>query len=151
MEQPVSNSVNRGACGPKRRINEGIEELRWIAALKPTTVGIAEYCDDFREYLEIAVLHLVLRTGAKIGRLIELVHRAVPYPVLLIAEYEGHLSISAAHKRWSEGEAGKTVLEGDLITVEWTGAAGVDLWPAFCEAFSLKRQPRHTLRTVYQG
>jgi hypothetical protein len=135
----------------KRRISEGIEELKWIAALKPTTVGIAEYRDEFREYLEIAVLHLVLRMGAKVGRLIELVHRPVPYPVLLIAEYDGGLGISAAHKRWSEGEAGKTVLDGDLVTVEWTGAAGVDLWPAFCEALPLGRQPRKTLQTVYQG
>lgn len=134
----------------KRRISEGIEELVWIAALKPTTVGIREYRDEFREYLEIAVLHLVLRTGAKVGRLIELVHRAVPYPVLLIAEYEGRLGLSAAHKRWSEGEAGKTVLDGELITAEWSGVDG-NLWATFCEALSLGRQPRNTLQTVYQG
>jgi hypothetical protein len=134
----------------KRRISEGIEELVWIAALKPTTVGIQEYCDAFREYLEIAVLHLVLRTGAKVGRLIELVHRAVPYPVLLVAEYEGRLGISAVHKRRSEGEAGKTVLDGELITAERNGLNG-NLWATFCEALSLGRQPRNTLQTVYQG
>lgn len=43
-------------------------------------VGIAEYRDAAREYLEIAVLKLVLRLTVRANRLIELVHRAVPYP-----------------------------------------------------------------------
>ena len=30
----------------KRHINDGIEELQWVAALKPTTIGVAEYRDD---------------------------------------------------------------------------------------------------------
>src|ERR1019366_9481006 len=66
----------------KRHINEGIEELLWLCALKPTTMGVPEFRDDVREYLEIAVLRLTLRVGAKTRRLVELVHRAVPYPVL---------------------------------------------------------------------
>ena len=37
-------------------INDGIEELLWLAALKPTTIGVPDYRDDVREYLEIAVL-----------------------------------------------------------------------------------------------
>jgi hypothetical protein len=101
----------------KRQINEGIEQLVWVAALKPTTIGVAEYRDELREVLEIAVLQLTLRIDAKVGRLIELVHRAVPYPVLLIAEQGSNSSLSLAQKRWSQAEAGKTVLEGDVITV----------------------------------
>ena len=57
-----------------------------MAALKPTTIGVPAYRDEAREYLEIAVLHLTLRAGAKPPRLIEFIHRAVPYPVLLLAE-----------------------------------------------------------------
>ena len=48
--------VENGApiAADKRQINEGIEELLWLAALKPTTIGVPEYRDDVREYLEIA-------------------------------------------------------------------------------------------------
>jgi hypothetical protein len=70
----------------KRLISDGIEELLWLAALKPTTIGVPEYRDDVSEYLEIAVVRLKLRDGAKTTRLIELVHRAVPYPLLLLTE-----------------------------------------------------------------
>ena len=68
----------------KRLINEGVEAVLWLAALKPTTIGVPEYRDDVREYLEIAVLRLTQRAGAKATRLVELVHRAVPYPLLLL-------------------------------------------------------------------
>lgn len=131
----------------KRFINEGIEELFWVAALKPTSIGVPVYRDDVREYLEIAVIRLILRPGAKSPRLIELVHRAIPYPLLLVSEMAGVLDVSAAHLRWSQGEAGKTVLDGDIVAVGMDG----DGTGAFLEAVSLGRQPRNSLHGLYQG
>lgn len=131
----------------KRYITDGIEELFWVAALKPTTIGVPEYRDDVREYLEIAVLYMTLRAGAKTGRLVELVHRAVPYPVLLLAEHGEHPELSVAHKRWSQGETGKTVLDGEVVAIEWDAAHG----SAFREALALGHQPRTTLYALYQG
>jgi hypothetical protein len=127
-------------AGDKRRINEGIEQLQWVAALKPTTVGVAEYRDEAREYLEIAVLHLVLRATAKLVRLVELLHRAVPYPVVAIAEQGERIQLSLAHKRWSQSEAGKTVLDGDIVAVDPT-EVGEPLRAAFLKALSLVHHP----------
>ena len=150
---PKTLLLEHGAPTPadKRQINEGIEQLVWVAALKPTTIGVAEYRDELREVLEIAVLQLTLRATAKAGRLIELVHRAVPYPVLLIAEQGSSVGLSAAHKRWSQAEAGKTVLEGDVITVEWDADQDAERWPGFCAALALGQQPRINLQALYQG
>lgn len=138
----------------KRVLNEGIEELTWVAALKPTTIGVPEYRDDVREYLEIAVLRLSLRTQAKATRIVELVHRAIPYPLLLLTEKaESTLSIelSATHKRWSQGELGKTVLEDDVVTASWDEEQDSKHWPAFLEALALGKQPHATLNSLYQG
>ena len=132
----------------KRAINEGMEELFWLAALKPTTVGVAEYRDEAREYVEIAVLRLRLREGAKRARLVELVHRAIPYPVLLFVEHAEWIAISAAHKRWSLGEAGETVLDSEVITAE-CGCAFA--WTDFPGALGLSRQPGTQLFALYQG
>jgi hypothetical protein len=132
-------------------INEGMEQLHWVAALKPTTVGVAAYRDGAREVVELAVLRLTLREGAKESRLIELVHRAVPYPVLLVGESGQGLSLSAAAKRWSRAEADQTVLEGEVVGVAWDGAADAERWPAFLAALALGRQPRAHLWDLYQG
>jgi hypothetical protein len=150
---PKTLLLEHGAPTPadKRQINEGIEQLIWVAALKPTTIGVAEYRDELREVLEIAVQQLTLRCSAKASRLIELVHRAVPYPVLLIAEQGSTVGLSAAHKRWSQAEAGKTVLEGDVVTVEWVADQDNQRWPGFCAALALGQQPSINLQALYQG
>jgi len=135
----------------KRLINDGIEELQWVAALKPTTIGVPGYRDEVREYLEIAVLRLRLRAAAKASRLVELVHRAVPYPLLLMTEHGGRPGLSAAHKRWSQGEAGKTVLEGEVVVAEWSAEHDAEHWSAFREAVALGKQPRTSLHALYQG
>jgi hypothetical protein len=132
-------------------MTEGIDQLVWVAALKPTTVGVAEYRDAWREYLEITVLHLTLRSTAKVGRLVELIHRAVPYPTLLVAEETERAHLSAGHKRWSQGEAGRTVLDGGIVHVEWYASADDSHWGAFREALPLAQQPQVSLLALYQG
>ena len=135
----------------RRAINDRIEELVWLAALKPNTIGGPDYRDDAREYLEIAVLQLMLRPDAKAARLIELTHRAVPYPVLLLTARSEGASISAAHKRWSQGEAGKTVLDGDVVEATISLAQGESVRGGFRDALALNRQPRLSLHALYQG
>lgn len=135
----------------KRHINNGIEELFWVTALKPTTIGVPEYRDPEREYLEIAVLRFTLRAGAKATRLVELVHRTVPYPLLLVTETAGQIVFSAAHKRWAQNEADKTVLDGDVVAAEWEPGNEAPHLAAFRDALALERQPHGTLRALYQG
>lgn len=109
----------------KRQINEAVEELTWDASLKPSTVGLTLYRDATREVLELAVLTLRLRPDtpkSRAARLVQLVHRAIPYPLLLITTgpptAPPGLGLSLANKRWSQGEAGKTVLDGDVCAID---------------------------------
>ena len=150
---PKKHLLENGArtAADKRIINDGIEELLWVAALKPATVGVPEYRDGEREYLEIAVLHLTLRTKAKTPRLVELVHRAVPYPLLLLSEQRERTRLSAAHKRWSQGEVGKTVIEDGIVSVVCGPEHDGELWLAFRDALALGTKPQTTLLALYQG
>jgi len=133
----------------KRLITDGIEELLWLAALKPATIGVPAFRDDVREYLEIAVLLLTLRAGAKALRLTELIHRAIPYPVFLIQSQPGSLVLSLGRLRWSQGQSGQTVLDGSLITatMEPQTLATND----FLASLNVTNQPRQHLQSLYQG
>jgi len=151
---PKKLLVENGAptAADKRNITEGIEEFQWVASLKPSTIGVPEYRDDCREYLEIAVLHIALRPDAKAARMAELTHRAVPYPILLLLTAQDKLILSMAHIRWAQNEAGKVVLDGESVSValnEPTSAP--EVFSAFLQALSITRQPRENLRVLYQG
>lgn len=134
----------------KRLLNDGIERVQWVATLKPTTVGIAAFRDEAREYLEIAILGVMLREGTNSPRLVELVHRAVPYPVLAISGSGSWVQISLAHKRWSQGEIGKTVLDGSVVTVDCPDSGDPYQGP-FLAALKVDSQPRNSLLSLYQG
>lgn len=148
---PKKLLVENGAptAADKRQINDGIEELHWLAALRPATIGVPIFCDDTREYLEIAMLSLTLRAGAKAPRLTELIHRAIPYPVFLIQSQPGGLVLSLAHLRWSQGQSGQTVLDGPLITA--TVDADTPATDAFLASLNVTNQPRQHLHALYQG
>ncbi len=159
---PKKMLIDHGAptAADKRLLNDCVESVQWLAALKPHTVGVPIWRGDEREYLEIAVLAVTLRhesmlptSPASVARLNELLHRAVPYPVLLLMGVNGAphgLTVSAAHKRWAHNEAGKVVLDGDVLAAALTGTApGV---PAvFLQAMALRQQPHTHLLALYEG
>lgn len=149
---PKTLLLEHGAptAADRRKIREGVEQVQWVAAIKPTTAGVAEYRDETREILEITVLHLSLRPEAKLGRLVHLVHRAVPYLVVAVTEQAGRLHLSLAPKRRSQGESGKVVLDGDVVSVEWQSQRET-YDGKFLAAIGLGNQPASTLLAVYQG
>ncbi len=155
---PKKMLVEHGAptAADRRLINEAIEAVEWVAALKANTIGVAAYRDDEREYLEIALLVVTLReertTSAQQTRLIELIHRAVPHPVLLIGVAAPKLSLSLAHKRWAQNEAGKTVLDGEVVHVSLPDdAPSDDALQCFLAALGISRRPSAHLHALYQG
>lgn len=150
---PKKLLVEQGAPTPtdKRAIHDGIDELQWFAACKPATIGVPSFTDDAREYLEIAVVGCVFRPGAKAMRLIELIHRAIPYPVLLLTADGGGLALSAAHKRRAQNEAGRTVIERVVIVSGLRTDAADTAETAFLHSLSLAHQPRSDLYVLYSG
>ena len=167
----AENLTSRGTAtsADRKLLQEQIDEVTWVAALKPTNAGIPVYQDEVRSYLELAVLSVRLREGSQlapipakvspsVARLAELVHRAIPYPVLLVLDDNARLYLSLVHIRWAQKEADKAVLDGDLIQGVFvhngSPAASVmdaDTVNAFINAMDLSKQPRTDLLTLYQG
>jgi len=145
MEQGGPTAADR------RRIRDGIEKLTWTAVLKPGTVGTSPYRDDEREFLEVSVLSVHLRVGAAVPRLVELIHRAVPYHVLLLDEGPEGSGISVAHKRFSQGEAGKVVVEQIHRTKLSSDDTDNELQSAFLSSLALTSLPTQHLLSLYQA
>ncbi len=161
---PKKLVVENGAptTADRKLIQDRIEEITWVAALKPASIGVPEYIDEQRAYLELAVLLVDLREAGKVTRLAELIHRAIPYPVLLILANTDGLMLSLAHIRWAQKEADKTVLEAGYPQMAQIGAdrgntgfhlreSASSAEDAFLQALSLRSQPRSDLHALYQG
>ncbi|MFZ3118580.1 MAG: DUF4391 domain-containing protein [Variovorax sp.] len=153
-EQEAATAADR------RQIQDGVDEIFWLAALKPHLIGVPAFEDAQRKYVELAVLHVSLKAGTKPGRLVELMHRAVPYPMLLLSTSNAGFGVSLAHLRTSQNEADKVVLDGDLLTVTLplhvssgqSPERAQDIVAAgFLAALDLARQPQADMYALYQG
>ncbi len=102
----------------RKAFADDIDTITWQYTLKPSTIPIQVYEDDDREYSEIAVLQVNLKTLRRTARIAEIIHRAIPYPLVLIFAFEGSCALSLAHKRFSHAEKGATVVE-EFRTTEW--------------------------------
>ena len=171
----AENLTSRGTAtsADRKLLQEQIDEVTWVAALKPSNAGIPVYQDEVRSYLELAVLSVRLRERSQLdpnpakvspsvapnfARIAELVHRAIPYPVLLVLDDGVRLYLSLVHIRWAQKEADKAVLDGDLIQGVFvrngsTAASVMDAGTvnAFINTMDLSKQPRTDLLTLYQG
>ena len=141
------------ARGDKALIRDGLGGLDWVAALKSGNCGVPIFRNPQREYLEIAVLAARVREGFSTARLVELIHRAVPYPVLLFAEHSGALEVSLAHKRDAQGGAGKAVLNGEIVRAQLAppAHAGSEAEAEYLAGLALAEQPREHLFALYQS
>lgn len=150
---PKKLLVEQGAptAADKRVIQDGIDELQWFAACKPATIGVPTFTDDAREYLEIAVIGCAFRSGAKSARLIELIHRAIPYPVMLVTADDAGVSLSAAHKRHAQNEAGRIVIDGVVVAPGLRPSMANGAEAALLKSLALAQQPRSDLYTLYCG
>jgi len=149
---PKKLLLEQGAAtaADKRQIQDGIDEITWVAALKSINIGVPVFRDGVREYLEIAVLTVALRSTAKPPRLIELIHRAIPYPLVLVMQHRDTINLSLAHKRWSQGEAGKVVIE-DVRQVLLNPDTPVAEEASFLASLALSRLPASDLFALYEG
>lgn len=142
----------------RRLVQDMVEEIWWLGALKPEKTGIAPVKDDIREYLEIAVVIVGLRgkddkmpSPAAVRRIEELLHRAIPYPLFLIADQGESRRISLVNKRRAQNEAGRFVLE-DVTTVSLPEDAPFpSVCRSFLESLALSRRENTTLLALYQG
>lgn len=67
----------------KKALKDDVDKIRWLYTLKPSTINIAPYSDDLRDYGELACLIVELSSAKNAERLGQLINRAIPYPTVI--------------------------------------------------------------------
>lgn len=109
------------SAADRRLFTDDIETVTWQYTLKPGTLNVSAYQDDERDYREIAVIEVALRNAKRAPRLADIIHRAIPYPLLLILTHDTQLALSTAHKRASRAEHGEVIATDRQLTA-WMNA-----------------------------
>lgn len=149
----------------KKLVTDVIQSIEWLNTLKPETLNIPVYVTDTVEYIEIAVMRVVLKNAenstnsknmgklsslslSKVGKLL---HTLIPYPVILFLELGEELAISLADKRINQADKSKLVIE-HIYNSDWLSSAGLTRNEnTFLNNFSLKNVSNLNYFELYQG
>lgn len=135
----------------RKAFSEDIDSILWQYTLKASTVPIQPYRDDEREYVEVAVIQMTLKSQRRSARLIEIVHRAIPYPVVLVLVRDTMVLVSLAHKRLSKAEQDAIVAE-DFADSAWIDLANTTkIEEQFLESLSFRTLPAENFFVYYTG
>jgi len=102
----------------KKAFKEDIDIIIWQYTLKPTTIQIQSYEDNEREYPEVAVLQINFKNSKRYKRVARVIHRAIPYPLVLIFSDNKNCTLSLAPKRFSQVEK-EAIIAEEFFTTGW--------------------------------
>ena len=148
---PKDVLAQHGAANPADRklIDSTIERLDWWATLSPGTVGVAADTDGERPVPAIQLLAMTTRVEPT-QRLLTMVHRAIPVPIILATALPGNAGtrLSVAPLRRAERVADQMVVERLIVAPDLTtqtDAATI----AFLSSLALPALPQTTLAALY--
>ena len=144
----ASLAENAPTAGDRRLIDAKLVRLDWVAAINPATAGIAAATMDGMDVATINMLTARTR-GPMPPRLAEIIHRAIPQPVILIHaadEPEEPAALSLAPKRADERVAGRVIVtalhdSGPLHQTDY----------GFLSSVALSGLPSRDLADLYHG
>lgn len=102
----------------KKCLTDDVRKVLWLYTLKPSTINVAPYYDQVREYPEVAMLQVELSNPNRLNRIAHFIHRSIPYPLVLIftldTEGKTSIAVSLADKRINLVDKEKWVLVNSI-------------------------------------
>jgi len=135
----------------KSALTDDVDTIVWQYTLKPGTFPVVPFVDDQREYLEVAVIQVGLKTQKRTARINEVIHRAIPYPVVIVFVFGSQFAMGVAHKRFHQSQKNQIVAE-DIGLTEWIDLSSPSpVQAAFLESLKLLTLPSSHFLSVYTG
>lgn len=146
----------------KKALKDDVDKIRWLYTLKPSTINIASYSDDQRDYGEVAVLYVELNKAQHAERIGHLINRAIPYPVVILfcSSADNRVAVCLAEKRTNRADSDKWVID-ELQLSPWVSlkaAPGViydyeqsDYEQAFLASLNVNGLPHGNFLQFYQA
>lgn len=144
----------------KKALKDDVDKIRWLYTLKPSTINIAPFCDDLRDYGELAFLYVELNNTKSAERTGQLINRAVPYPLVIFfvnTESKGteatgeQLAICLADKRINKADQTKWVIEDFQLSPWLELGSKSESEQAFVNSLNFNGLPHSNFWQFYQA
>lgn len=116
----------------KKIFTDIVKQIKWCYKFSEDNIRVQKYIDDERKYHEVELFNVTLKyenvhkigsgkfkEDDKIDRVAKILMRFIPYPLILVMQYENELKFYGAHIRDSKADYNKIVIEDKIISTNW--------------------------------
>lgn len=138
----------------KKRLNNQIKSMNWLASLQPGNTNIPAIVSNDFSFEEIQVITIKVPEGdvEKDGKkYAELVHKYIPYQLILIVEDESQYIISLADKRINQADKSKRTIEHVYHSPVLSLLYKNEIAEAFYKSINFSQLDKTNLETTYKS
>jgi hypothetical protein len=135
----------------KKWFTKDIDTIQWVYSLKPSATLIPAIEEEHYTYDEIAVIEVELENDDHCKRLADIVHRVIPYPLLISFKGEDWVRLSVADKRFNLADSQAATLEEYWVSNRIFSNDTAEVDEAFLQQINYDNQPRLNLKKFYKG
>ncbi len=137
----------------KKILSEHIKSMHWLASLKPSTTNILPFQseDYIFDELQVFTVDIDESSMAKYKAIMELIHKHIPYQILLILRSDQSLIYSVCDKRINQADPSKRTIASYTQTPIINMLYHRDVESSFAASLSFASLQKDNLRTSYQS
>ncbi|MCY2687575.1 DUF4391 domain-containing protein [Salinimicrobium sp. TH3] len=141
------------SAAEKKFLNQEVENLTWLASLRPNTVNIPAQQIETQTFEEIQIIVCQLRVDVKekSQKAVELVQKYLPYPVLLIVEDEHEFLFNSADKYINQNDIQKRTIKSYFSTPAINQLYKNDIVAELFKALKFSELDKSNLQTTYNS
>lgn len=102
----------------KKIFTNYVKQIRWLYSLNKENIGIDSYKDEVKDYPEVEIINIVLKEDKKLNRIVDIVMRVIPYPMVLVFEFRDNIQLFVSHQSESLVDSSKITLD-EIISTDW--------------------------------
>jgi len=95
----------------KKNFANDIDDIEWRYTLKPSTINIPGYETKDYEYLEVAIIDVLLKDPLRHKKIAQIIQRAIPYPTMIVFKHNTSIALNLALKRINQADQKKIMVE----------------------------------------
>ena len=134
----------------KKALKDDIDRIRWLYTLKPSTINIPKFESENVEYQEVAILQIDLTNPTRVKRIATFMNKAIPYPLILLMNYNGTFCVVVANKRINQADKAKWLIEEEWLTDWISEISPTDIQAKFIADCALKNLSSLNVYAFYQ-
>ena len=131
-----------------------VEQIDWLASIKPNHSNIEGYTDSQMVFEEIQVISVLCNAAdfeKTKQKIIDLVQKYIPYHILLCVCNSKEFVLNTCYKRVSMNDSSKRTIEKSFVTETISFAEPFDKQQAFLASIAFENLDKHNLRTLYES